>query len=145
MTSLRIDRTVPAATARVWHALTDAAALTAWFWPARLYPQATVDADGFTLAGEGLAVRCRYLERTGPHRLRFSWQWDGEDLRTEVTIDLSGVDGAEGPDGVAGVDGGVTELALRHDGFPGDEDRAAHIVGWTECLDRLPPYLAERR
>jgi uncharacterized protein YndB with AHSA1/START domain len=87
-----------------------------------------VDAAGFELTGDGLAVRGRYLETAAPHRLSFTWHWDGEDDQTVVTIDLSGVDG-------------VTELALRHDGFADDEARDSHIVGWTECLDRLPPYL----
>ena len=127
--SLRIGRTLPAPAEQVWRALTDGTALTAWFWPPRLHPRASVDPTGFELTGDGLAVRGRYLEQVAPHRLAFTWQWDGEDDQTVVTIDLSGVDGA-------------TELALRHDGFADDEARDAHITGWTECLDRLPPYLA---
>jgi len=128
MFSLRIDRTLPAPTVRVWSALTDGAQLSDWFWPARLHPRASVDADGYELAGDGLAVRGRYLEQAPPHRLSFTWQWDGEDDQTTVTIDLSGVDD-------------VTELTLRHDGFADVAARDAHITGWTECLDRLPPYL----
>ena len=129
MSSLRIDRTLPAPTVRVWRALTDEAELSAWFWPARLHPRASVDAAGFELTGDGLAVRGRYLEAAPPHRLSFTWHWEGEDDETVVTIDLSGVDGA-------------TELALRHDGFADDDARDHHIVGWNECLDRLPPHLA---
>jgi uncharacterized protein YndB with AHSA1/START domain len=130
MASLRIERTLPAPTVRVWHALTDETALGAWFWPARLHPRASVDAAGFELRGDTLAVRGQYREVVAPHRLRFTWQWDGEDGQTSVAIDLSGVDGA-------------TELTLRHHGFADDEARDAHIVGWTQCLDRLTPYLAE--
>jgi uncharacterized protein YndB with AHSA1/START domain len=129
MSSLRIDRTLPAPTARVWRALTDGAELSAWFWPQRLHPRVSVDAAGFELTGDGLAVRGRYLESSPPKRLSFTWHWDGEDDQTVVTIDLSGVDGA-------------TELVLRHDGFPDDQARDSHILGWTECLDRLPPFLA---
>jgi uncharacterized protein YndB with AHSA1/START domain len=129
MTSLRIERTLPAATAPVWRALTDETALAAWFWPARLHPRASVDPSGFVLSGDSIAVRGRYLEQVPPHRLRFTWHWDGEDAQTSVAIDLSGVDGA-------------TELRLRHEGFIDDEARDAHILGWSECLDRLPRYLA---
>jgi uncharacterized protein YndB with AHSA1/START domain len=129
MSSLRIDRTLAAGTVRVWRALTDETALAAWFWPARLHPRARVDASGFELTGDSIAVRGRYLEMAEPHRLRFTWQWDGEDAQTLVTIDLSGVDGATG-------------LTLWHEGFADDEDRDRHITGWTECLDRLPHFLA---
>jgi uncharacterized protein YndB with AHSA1/START domain len=103
--------------------------LAAWFWPARLNPRASVDAAGFELRGDAIAVRGQYLEFSPPHQLRFTWHWDGEDGQTTVMIDLSGVDGA-------------TELRLHHEGFADDEARDAHIVGWTECLDRLSPYLA---
>jgi uncharacterized protein YndB with AHSA1/START domain len=129
MTSLRIDRTLPAPTVRVWSALTDETALAAWFWPASLHPRASVDAAGYALTGDNLAVRGRYLEVAPPHRLRFTWHWDGEDAETVVSIDMSGVDGA-------------TELTLRHDGFADVDARDAHITGWTQCLDRLPAYLA---
>jgi uncharacterized protein YndB with AHSA1/START domain len=130
MSSLRIERTLPAPTVRVWRALTDETALAAWFWPARLHPRASVDASGFELRGDSIAVRGQYLESSPPHRLRFTWHWDGEGGQTSVTIDLSGVDGA-------------TELRLRHEGFADDEARDAHIVGWSECLDRLPRFLAD--
>jgi uncharacterized protein YndB with AHSA1/START domain len=129
MTSLRIDRTLPAPTVRVWSALTDETALAAWFWPASLHPRASADEAGYALTGDNLAVRGRYLEFAPPHRLRFTWHWDGEEAETVVSIDMSGVDGA-------------TELTLRHDGFADVDARDAHITGWTQCLDRLPAYLA---
>jgi uncharacterized protein YndB with AHSA1/START domain len=33
MTGLRIAQIMPATPERVWHAMTDSAALAAWFWP----------------------------------------------------------------------------------------------------------------
>jgi hypothetical protein len=29
-----------------------------------------------------------------------------------------------------------------HGGFATEESRDEHIQGWTDCLDRLPEYLA---
>ena len=99
---LVLQRDLDAPPERVWRALTDPAALTAWFWPPRLEPAAEVD-----LAGE--------------------------DAETLVTVELV-------PSGEGG-----TGLALRHEGFADDATRDDHIQGWTDCLDRLPDWLASAR
>jgi uncharacterized protein YndB with AHSA1/START domain len=39
--SAEISRQLPAPPDRIWSALTEPAALTAWYWPASLDPQAT--------------------------------------------------------------------------------------------------------
>ena len=40
---------------------------------------------------------------------------------------------------------GGTELALRHEGFADDATRDDHVQGWTDCLGRLPAWLASDR
>ena len=84
---LVLQRDLDAPPGRVWRALTDPAALTAWFWPPRLEPAAEVD----------LAVG-------GSYRI-------------------------DGPGG------GIAVSATRDD----------HVQGWTDCLDRLPAWLASDR
>ena len=135
---LVLQRDLDAPPERVWWALTDPAALTAWFWPPRLEPTAEVDLavggsyriDG---PGAGIAVSGRYLELDPPHRLACTWSWDGEDAETLVTVELV-------PSGEGG-----TALALRHEGFADDATRDDHVQGWTDCLDRLPAWLASDR
>ena len=58
-----------------------------------------------------------------------TWSWDGEDAETLVTIEL-----APGEDG--------TRLDLVHEGFADDSVRDEHVQGWSDCLDRLPGWLA---
>jgi len=38
-----------------------------------------------------------------------------------------------------------TELTLVHEGFADDDARDDHVKGWTDCLDRLPGWLASDR
>ena len=131
MTSLRIDRTLPAPPDRVWHALTDPAALAAWFWPASFATTVTAQPQvggAFRIAGGGMAVYGRYLVVEPPSRLAFTWQWDGDDEQTTVSIELSAMDGR-------------TALTLVHEKFADRTTAADHRVGWTDCFDRLPPYL----
>ena len=132
-TELRIERTFAAPPERVWQALTDAGALARWFWPASM--NTTVVADlrpGGTLRIESpgqMAVQGEYLEIDPPHRLAFTWRWAGDPTETTVRVQLSCVE-----------DG--TRLVLVHTGFPDEHSRTAHATGWSDCLDRLPGYLA---
>jgi uncharacterized protein YndB with AHSA1/START domain len=132
MTGLRIERTLPAPPERVWHALTEAAALTAWFWPANFATTARIDArPGGELriaAANGLAVSGRFRTVEPPRRLVLTWRWDGDDEETLVTIELSEADGG-------------TALVLTHEGFTADATRDDHRTGWSDCLDRLPAWL----
>ena len=135
MTSLRIERRLAAGPDRVWRALTEAGALAEWFWPERLRPTAVADArpgGAFRIAATGspMAVSGIYLEVDRPHRLVFTWRWDGDYSETLVTIELVG-------------DGAGTSLILTHERFADDTDRANHEVGWSDCLGRLPGYLGD--
>jgi uncharacterized protein YndB with AHSA1/START domain len=127
---LTVHRTLPYPLGRVWSALTDAAALAGWFWPERLQAVADVDLQpggAWRIAGLGIAVSGRYAEVELAHRLVSTWQWDGDDLVTTVTMTL-----ATG-----------TELTLIHTGFPDEAARDDHVKGWSDCLDRLSEWLAD--
>ncbi|TWP54362.1 SRPBCC domain-containing protein [Lentzea tibetensis] len=134
MTSLEVRRSLPHPADRVWRAFTDPAALAAWFWPQRFDPVVSVDLrvggsyriDG---PGAGMAVSGVYREVTPPSRLVFTWQWDNETETTLVTVTI--VPSATG-----------TELMIRHERFEDDVVRDAHEQGWSDCLDRLPEWLA---
>ena len=142
MISLHIDRILPGPPERVWRALTDAAALAAWFWPRHLEPAATTDprpGGRFRIAaargpsGEpasGFAVEGEYTVVRPPERLVFTWRWEGDPEETLVTIELSAVDTG-------------TALRLTHERFGDDAARDNHLVGWTDCLDRLPAWLTQ--
>lgn len=134
MTELQLLRSLPYPAERVWRALTDPAALTAWFWPARFAPTAEVDlrvGGRYRIAGPGvgIAVSGEYRTVQPPHRLVFTWQWDGEPAETLVTVELT-------PDGTG------TKLSIHHELFAGDTQRDEHAQGWSDCLDRLPGWLA---
>jgi uncharacterized protein YndB with AHSA1/START domain len=133
MSELTITRTLAFPVERVWRAMTDPVALAAWFWPQRFGPTAEVDLrvggryriDG---PGAGMAVSGEYVTVEPPHKLVFTWAWDGEPGETLVTVDLTPT--ADG-----------TELSLRHERFADDVASGQHAQGWYDCLDRLPEWL----
>ncbi|MGE5826940.1 MAG: SRPBCC family protein [Micromonosporaceae bacterium] len=136
MTSLRLERTLPATPEQVFRALTDPDALAAWFWPpdARLTVTADPRPGGrYRIAATGgpfagTAIEGSYTLVEPPHRLAFTWRWDGDDAQTLVTIELTAT-----PTGTA--------LTLVHDGFAEESVRDNHAIGWSDCLDRLPGWL----
>jgi len=73
-------------------------------------------------------VSGRYLTVERPGRLSFTWIWDGETEETLVSIDLAAA-------------GDRTGLILTHGGFAEEAARDNHIVGWSDCLERLPGWL----
>src|SRR4051794_34755700 len=107
MTTVTVTRFYAAPPARIWAALTDPDALTAWFWPEQLEAKISTDVrtgGGYRIESgpAGMAVSGEYREVLAPERLVMSWRWDGEDGESFVTIELSPA-------------GDGTELRLRHD------------------------------
>jgi YD repeat-containing protein len=116
---------------RVWQALTDPAELAAWFWPPSFGTAVTFEGTSWRIAAASppMAASGTVLATTEPDRLVWSWRWDGEDLVTTVTIHL-------GP-ARAGC-----HLAIDHAGFPDQQARDDHVIGWRDCLARLQTRLA---
>jgi uncharacterized protein YndB with AHSA1/START domain len=126
-------RELPATTEQVWQALTRPRSLEQWFWPPHFATTAEIELSPggrYRIASPvaGMAVSGQYVQVQSPDLISFSWQWDGEDTESVVTIGLSGT-------------GASTELSLAHVGLA-ESEVANHVQGWTDCLDRLPAWLA---
>jgi uncharacterized protein YndB with AHSA1/START domain len=138
--SLTIVRAFPAAAEAVFRAWTVPTLLARWWWPARFRTSCQVDLRpggryrywSVELPDVGiLAVSGTYLEVDPPQRLVYTWAWEGSDEpKTRVTVVFSR-QGAE-----------LTELTLTHGPFARAEERANHIQGWNDCLDRLAAELS---
>jgi uncharacterized protein YndB with AHSA1/START domain len=131
--SATITAHVAASPERVYFALTDADALTAWYWPASVEPKATSDPRvgglfGVTTADAAMGFDGEYLELEPPRRIVQTWHWAGDEDASRVTIELS-----------AAADG--TDIVVTHDQL--DEATVEpYRAGWQSCLDRLPDHLA---
>ena len=122
-----IERRIAATPETVFSYLTDPAKFVAWMGTrAELDPtpggrfRIEVGADN-TAAGE-------YLEVDPPHRLVFSWGWEGSEAvppgSTTVEITVA-------PAGSGSI------LRLRHVGLPTPEQQKQHQSGWILYADRL--------
>jgi uncharacterized protein YndB with AHSA1/START domain len=59
------------------------------------------------------------------HDLAVEWRGRGDLVTIELVPDSDG-----------------TELTLVHERFTDDASRGGHAQGWSDCLDRLPGWLA---
>ncbi|MET9317857.1 SRPBCC domain-containing protein [Kribbella sp. NPDC003505] len=135
-TEIRIERVLPATIGRVYDAWTRAEVLVRWYCPnpkLELKVDADVRAGGSYVVEMGPhVVRGTYLEVDPPHRLVFSWKWDGtDDEPTRVEVELTEV--ADG-----------TRMVLSHTGFATAEDAANHRMGWDPQVERLAAVLGVR-
>jgi glutathione S-transferase len=59
----------------------------------------------------------------------YSWAWESNDeAPTRVTIEFLDRENQ-------------TEVHITHEGFPTVQERDNHVLGWTDCLDRLDTLL----
>jgi uncharacterized protein YndB with AHSA1/START domain len=131
---LEIRRNFESTPARLFAAWTTAQSLTQWHAPGEL----TV-----TLAEVDLRVGGRYrihMQEPGggathkvsgsyhviepPRKLVYTWQWEGDPVETEVTLEFI-------PRGTG------TEMVLIQTGFADDAARGHHEKGWTAIMERL--------
>ena len=131
----RVERLVEAPVGRVWQALTDPVELAAWYWPPSFGTEVELEpvaGRSFRIASArvGMAAVGRVVAAEAPHRLELAWRWEGEELETSVAIELV-------PDGAA-----RTLVAVEHSGVPTEEAASEHATGWSDCLARLPGFLA---
>lgn len=64
-----------------------------------------------------------------PQKLVYTWQWDGDPIETQVTLEFL-------PAGTG------TELVLTHDGFINAEARTHHEQGWTAIMASLAGHFS---
>lgn len=131
---LVITRTFPAPIAQVYEAWTDASTMRQWLCPGDM---SVAEAETDVREGGRYRVAMREpngeIRRTGgtyrevvPNRkLVFSWQWEGSEHETQVTVELAALAEAE------------TELTLTHEGFADISARDSHNGGWMGCLNKL--------
>ncbi len=145
--SLTMTRTFAAPRERVFAAFTEPALFAQW-WGSDGTTNADVEIDA-TVGGrfatrmhmpagmpgmEGgpatIGLSGEFLEVEAHRTLRYTFQWEGQDLVTQVTISLE-----DAP-------GGGTVVTLRHEGFPAPEFVPDHEHGWSASFDRLAALLA---
>jgi len=126
----------------VFSYFTDAAKFRAW-----LGVEAEIDARPgglfhVTMTGRTrIAVRGEYLAVEPPHRIAFTWGWEGP-IQTpamrQVPPGSSAVEITLVPDGEA------TILRLRHSGLPSEDAIGFHSFGWSTSFTRLGVIAAGR-
>lgn len=143
MTTLTLERTLPAPLETVFDFVTREENLLKWWGPEGHYiPEGTLD---FTRTGPWFSVMKNADGRTykisgevtkvsAPNLVAFTWGWHDEaDQRgheSQVTIELT-ADGAD-----------RTHMTLRHEGLADEESRDNHQMGWTSSLRKLEAAFA---
>jgi uncharacterized protein YndB with AHSA1/START domain len=140
--TLVIERTFDAPATAVFDAFTDEAVMRRWWASGRDWTtsEATVDlrvggavhvtmrgADGDLHGGGGT-----YTEVDRPHRVAFTWTWDGSER--ESTIEINFAESA-----------GSTAVTFTHSGLADMETGRDHERGWNLCFDNLDEVLAGGR
>ena len=138
MSELTVTEVLAAPLARVYAAWTEPERMRRWFGKADMsVPEASVD---LRLGGRWRVVLLRadgvrmpvggeYREILPEERLRFSWQWEGSEVVTEVELRFRALDAAR------------TELTVIHSEFPDESMRDQHFDGWRPALANLSRYL----
>lgn len=130
MQELTEEALVAASVDDVWADFTRADRLEEWMWPPRFESRALVELrelGRWELRSDvaELAVEATVLALDAPRTLRLGWRWAGEEHSTDAEITLEPAADAS------------TRVIVRHSGFVSDEDRASHVEGWSNCLQRL--------
>jgi uncharacterized protein YndB with AHSA1/START domain len=140
--TLVIERAYDAPAAAVFDAFTHEDVMRRW-WHARAdwtTPEASVDlrvggavhvvmrdTDGDRHGGGG-----HYTVVDRPHRLAFTWTWDGDDRETLIEIAFA-------------ESGGSTTVTFTHSNLRDAPAARDHEGGWNHCFDNLERTLADAR
>ena len=129
---LEVSETYDAPVSRVYGAWAQADQLSQWFGPG---PCQVLEADfeprvgsHYTIkmdVGEEVAtVHGQFTEVVPEEKLGFTWQWEGDDNNSHVTVTFS-----EQEHG--------TKVTISHVGLEHEESKEKHLMGWTESLAEL--------
>lgn len=111
---------------------TDPALLETW-WAG----EAEIDTESgdytFRWPEQGWTLRGRFVERIRGRRVRFTWQWDHEQLHPVRTVLVT-----------AGAVRGGTHLTITHGDYAPDEadERSSHLEGWVHFVGLLATRLS---
>ncbi|MCY3597278.1 MAG: SRPBCC domain-containing protein [Rhodospirillales bacterium] len=131
---LSLQRTIDAPVDQVYSAWTDPELMRKWFAPGELKVAravAEVEVGGTFLVemhgtdGESHLTRGVYREVIPNRRLVHTWQWEGSDIESLVTVEFE-------PGSPS-----TTQLTLTHSRFADSEARDRHEGGWNGCLLKL--------
>lgn len=135
--SVAVDQILPAAPETVFRALTEPDLYARWMGPegstTRIEEMNAVPGGRLAFVvslpnGVSVHLSGTYLEVDPPRRLVHTWQVEGEENITTVTIGLNPFDAD-------------THLVLRHEGFTDEADLPRNKGGWEHQLDRLARLL----
>jgi uncharacterized protein YndB with AHSA1/START domain len=138
-TTLRMQRTFDAPAEAVFDAWTSEEVMRRWWHAAHDWETTFAEVD--LRVGGSVRVVMRnphedveygggghYTEIDRPHRLAFTWIWDGDDTRQLIEIDFEEQDGA-------------TLVRFTHSDLWDEEAVRSHEDGWTQAFDNLERVL----
>ena len=137
---LRLEHSFRATPEEVFDAWTNPAVLTRWWAmrPSQISPGCEVDlrvGGRYELrmqdrdTGDVVAVAGEYREVQRPHRLVFTWCWQGDGGLHPGHVSLVTVQFVP--------DGDRTTVVLEHSALASEESRAGHGAGWKGVLASL--------
>ena len=133
MYELTLNKRLNLPVTRAFSAWREPGVMQKWFAPGDMtVPEADIDfrvGGSYRIVmqasdGQRHIVGGTYHEILDNERLRFSWQWEGSELTTEVELQFRG-------------SGDQTEMTLIHREFPDTDTRDKHNQGWEGCLAKL--------
>lgn len=137
---LVVKRRFKAPVEKLYAAWTDAEQMKRWFAPGDMsVPSAEADVvigGRYRVQMSESGGECQFHTTTGVYRdvvpnkrLVFTWQWEGTELETVVTLEFKSLSANE------------TELTLIHEGFDSEDTRDKHAQGWEGCLANLEKFV----
>jgi uncharacterized protein YndB with AHSA1/START domain len=141
--TLQIERTYQAPAQAVFDAWTSEEVMRRWFHGEHAWETSEAKVD----LRPGGAVRVvmrdpakdveyggggRYTEINPPHRLAFTWVWDGDSTRMLIELEFE-------------ESGGVTTVRFSHSGLWDEEAVRSHEGGWGRAFDNLARALEAAR
>jgi uncharacterized protein YndB with AHSA1/START domain len=139
--TLRMERTFQAPAQAVFDAFTSPEVMRRWWHVEHDWSTAVAEVDlrlggavrvvmrapdGTDYGGGGV-----YTEIEPPHRLAFTWLWDGNDTRQLIEIDFEETAA------------GATLVRFTHSGLWDEEAVRSHDEGWSASFDLLDAALAD--